>query len=235
MSFYFQPPIFAVVSTPYVQPVVLAPPPTVVPSSYTILQSVPVPRVVYTPAMMAVYTPTPVVSPAASPAVHGPDLRVSIIYYGHEPGRREPWCRGAETAYTVVPTGSRLREDIARFARAHRLAADGWPVARLLLVASGSVGPVIASGLGPVLTDGMEQVLELPRLGDVPEEEVRRALEASRVEGREVYLTVCMDGCEGVAGPDDATASTAVSRGHLGETPSPEAQVNGERDEAQSD
>ncbi|KFG83282.1 hypothetical protein MANI_003088 [Metarhizium anisopliae] len=223
MSFYFQPPVFAVQPTTCVQPVVWAPAPAVVPAYYTtVVQPVPVPApaVVYaTPPVIQVYTAPPMVSAAALPESQRPGLRVRIIFYGHGPGREAPrslWCRAADATYPAVPTGSRLRDDIARLAELQNL-AQGWRHARIVVAAPGSAAPVIAAELGPVLNDDVVRVLELQRDAgadeDAADAERKGVLQTSLASGQGVFLTVCMDDEPG-AGP---SAPSSSSGGHVGD------------------
>ncbi|EFY92250.1 hypothetical protein MAC_01851 [Metarhizium acridum CQMa 102] len=220
MSFYFQPPVFAVQPTACVQAVVWAPAPAAVPAYCAVVQPMPAPAVVYTTTtpVIQVYTAPMVSAAAALPDGQRPGLRIRIIFYGHGPGREAPrslWCRAADATYPGAPTGSRLRDDIARLAEVQNLAQQGWRRARIVVAAPGSAAPVIAAELGPVLGDDVVRVLELQRDAgadeDAAEAERNRVLQTSLAGGQAVFLTVCMDD-EAGAGP---SAPSSSGGGHV--------------------
>lgn len=245
MSFYFQPPIFAVRPRGVaVGGWVYACPPAA-----WVSQPMPV---VYAPAAPAVhatscvpvlqqtvYLPAPPAPPAAAPpptaelaAAAAARLTIRIVFHGRSPPpARTLWCRIADARYARAPSAARLRADAALFAEQHGIPSyrgggdDGSPAR--LYVLRGGARLAVHAGAGAVVTRAVERAVDLTHGTAAVVADLLEGVLRGQAGGRSVFLVVDVDGDAGGLQVDHVMEVTTV-QDEAPEEPAPEEpQVNG--------
>lgn len=218
MSFYFQPPIFAVQPAILLQatlyPPLIAtgpvhliptPPPPAVPIIYY-----PIPPGYVTQPQLAQVTTRPVLETGTSLEDRNSHIiKVRAIFYGHGRTQRQDttrriWFRATDSVYETPPSKLRLSEDITSWAGRHGL-RNTWVWARLHLLVPGATADTIAvvPELGPVLNDDVCRVVEILNTNanggqsrecrGVSDAEVEDIFKNVTRGPSNIILTVCLD------------------------------------------